>query len=155
MDCVLLDGTGTEVIEAARQLCPEVKIVLLSGEAGSATVRQLMNDGIDGYMNKNIRTEEFALVLASVMQGHGHLDERQMMLNPEMKADFDTLQSLTRREMEIITLCANGLSNKAIAEEMNITVHSVENLKSNLFAKLGVKSTNELILYAFRMGFVG
>ena len=64
------------------------------------------------------------------------------------------MKNLTRREMELITLCATGLNTKQLAEEMNVTPHSIENMKSTVFAKVGVKSTNELILYAFRVGLI-
>ena len=77
-----------------------------------------------------------------------------MRIESDLKDDYETMNSLTRREIELITLCARGLSTKAIAGEMCITPHSVENMKSNVFAKLGVKSSNELILFAFRVGLV-
>ena len=64
------------------------------------------------------------------------------------------MKNLTRREIELITLCASGLNIKQLADEMNVTAHTVENLKSTVFAKIGVKSTNELILYAYRVGLV-
>ena len=88
------------------------------------------------------------------MAGNDYTGEAHMRIESDLKADYETMKSLTRREIELITLCANGLSAKAIAEEMNIMPHSVENMKSALFAKIGIKSTNELILYAFRVGLV-
>ena len=77
-----------------------------------------------------------------------------MHLQDDLKADMDTLATLTRREMEIITLCAAGMSAKQIADELCITQHTVENHKDNIFNKIGVKSTSELILYAFRVGLI-
>lgn len=155
LDYVLLDGTGAEVIEAARQLCPEVKIVVLSGEAGGATIKQLMEKGIKGFMSKNINPKELGNVLASVMEGHDCLGEGNMLIEQGVKDDMENLNALTRREMDLVSYCATGLNTKQIAEEMCITPHSVENMKSVVFSKLGVKSTNELILFAFRVGLVG
>lgn len=63
LDYMLPDGTGSDVIEAARKLCPEVKIVVLSGEAGGATIKQLMEAGVNGFMSKSVDSEEIALVL--------------------------------------------------------------------------------------------
>ncbi len=77
-----------------------------------------------------------------------------MRIEDDLKDDYETMKSLTRREMELITLCATGLNTKQLAEEMNVTPHSIENMKSTLFTKVGVKSTNELILYAFKVGLV-
>ena len=154
LDYMLPDGTGLDVIEAAKRICPDVKIVILSGEAGGAAVKQLMDKGINGYMGKSIQPEELSEVLTTVMQGNTYEGHETMHLQGDLKADMDTLATLTRREMEIITLCASGLSAKQIAEELSITPHTVENHKDNIFNKIGVKSTSELILYAFRVGLI-
>jgi two-component system uhpT operon response regulator UhpA len=154
LDYVLPDGTGMDVIDAAKRLSPDAKIVIFSGEAGGATVKHLLEAGVNGFMSKSISSDEIALVLRSVMAGNDYTGEAHMRIEADLQADYETMKSLTRREIELITLCANGLSAKAIAEEMNITPHSVENMKSAVFGKLGVKSTNELILYAFRVGLV-
>lgn len=154
LDYMLPDGTGMDVIEAAKRLCPSAKIVIFSGEAGGATVKQLLEAGVNGFMSKSINADEIALVLRSVMAGNDYTGEAHMRIEADLKADYETMKNLTRRELELITLCANGLSAKAIAEEMNITSHSVENMKSSVFSKLGVNSTSELILYAFRVGLV-
>lgn len=154
LDYILPDGTGMDVIGAAKRLCPDAKIVIFSGEAGGATIKQLLEAGVNGFMSKSINADEIALVLRSVMTGNDYTGEAHMRIEADLKADYETMKSLTRRELELITLCANGLTAKAIAEEMNITPHSVENMKSTVFSKLGVNSTSELILYAFRVGLV-
>lgn len=154
LDYVLPDGTGMDVIAAVKRLHLDVKIVILSGEAGGAILKQLMDAGVNGFMSKSVNPEEIAVVLNSVMQGHDYTGEGLMRIEDDLKADYETMKSLTRREMELVTLCANGLNAKQIAEEMNVTPHSVENMKSTVFAKVGVKSTNELILYAFRVGLI-
>lgn len=154
LDYMLPDGTGMDVIEAAKRLSPSAKIIIFSGEAGGATVKQLMEAGINGFMSKSINSEEIAMVLSAVMAGHDYTEEGTIRIGNDLKDDYETMKTLTRREMEIISLCANGLSAKQIADEMSITPHSVENLKSIVFSKVGVKSTSELILYAFRVGLV-
>ena len=154
LDYMLPDGTGMDVIEAAKRLCPNAKIVIFSGEAGGATVKQLMEAGINGFMSKSINSEEISSVLDSVMAGHDYNEEGTLCIGTDLKDDYETMKTLTRREMELISLCANGLSVKQIADEMCITPHSVENLKSTVFSKVGVKSTSELILFAFRVGLV-
>ena len=154
LDYALPDGTGKDVIDAVKRLGLDVKIVMLSGEAGGATVKQLLDSGINGFMSKDIRPEEIGTVLVSVMQGHNFANMNTMRLPQDVKSDMEVLETLTRREMDIISLCAAGKSAKQIAEELNISVHTVENHKDKIFSKLGVKSTSELILYAFRVGLV-
>ena len=154
LDYVLPDGTGMEVIQAVKRLGLKAKIVIFSGEAGGATVKQLLEAGVNGFMSKSIDSEEIAVVLRSVMAGDDYTGEAHMRIEADLKDDYETMKSLTRREMELITLCATGLNTRQLAEEMCVTPHSIENMKSSLFAKIGVKSTNELILYAFRVGLV-
>ena len=154
LDYALPDGTGKDVIDAVKRLGLDLKIVMLSGEAGGATVKQLLDSGINGFMSKDIRPEEIGAVLASVMQGYDFTNLNTMRLQKDMKSDMEILETLTRREMDIISLCAAGKSAKQIAEELNISAHTVENHKDKIFSKLGVKSTSELILYAFRIGLV-
>ena len=154
LDYALPDGTGKDVIDAVKRLGLDLKIVMLSGEAGGATVKQLLDSGINGFMSKDIRPEEIGAVLASVMQGYDVTNLNTMRLQKDVKSDMEILETLTRREMDIISLCAAGKSAKQIAEELNISAHTVENHKDKIFSKLGVKSTSELILYAFRIGLV-
>jgi len=154
LDYMLPDGTGMDVIDAAKRITPDAKIVIFSGEAGGAIVKQLLEADVNGFMSKSINSEEIAVVLRSVMAGDDYTGEAHMRIESDLKDDYETMKSLTRREMELITLCATGLNTKQLAEEMNVTPHSIENMKSALFAKIGVKSTNELILFAFRVGLV-
>ena len=154
LDYALPDGTGKDVIDAVKRLGLNVKIVMLSGEAGGATIQQLLDSGINGFMSKDIRPDEIGAVLASVMQGHDFTNVNTMHLQQDVKSDMEILNTLTRREMDIISLCAAGKTAKQIAEELNISPHTVENHKDSIFSKIGVKSTSELILYAFRVGLV-
>jgi DNA-binding NarL/FixJ family response regulator len=154
LDYMLPDGTGMDVVKEAKRLCPDAKIVIFSGEEGGATIKQLTEAGVNGFMSKSVGSEEIALVLDSVMQGRDYTGEAHMRIENDLKADYEIMKSLTRREMELISLCATGLNTKQLAEEMCVTPHSIENMKSALFGKIGVKSTNELILFAFRVGLV-
>ena len=154
LDYMLPDGTGMDVIEAVKRIHLSPKIVILSGEAGGAIVKQFMDKGVNGYMDKNIQPDELAKVLTTVMSGNDYTEQATIHLQGDIKADMDILSTLTRREMEIITLCASGLSAKQIADELCITQHSVENHKDNVFKKLHIQSTSELILFAFRVGLI-
>ena len=154
LDYMLPDGTGMDVIKAARRLTPEAKIIIFSGEAGGAILKQLMEAGVNGFMSKSVTPEEIAVVINSVMQGKDCTGEGLMRIEEDLKDDYETMKTLTRREMDLITLCASGLNTKQLADEMNVTPHSIENMKSSIFTKVGVKSTNELILYAFKVGLV-
>lgn len=154
LDYMLPDGTGMDVINAVKKKGLAAKIVILSGEAGGAILQQLVEAGVNGFMSKSIGSEEIANVLRSVMAGNDCTDEAHLRIESDLKDDYEIMKTLTRREMELISHCASGLNTKQLAEEMCVTPHSIENMKSILFSKIGVKSTNELILFAFRVGLV-
>lgn len=154
LDYMLHDGTGMDVINAVKKKGLAAKIVILSGEAGGAILQQLVEAGVNGFMSKSIGSEEIANVLRSVMAGNDCTDEAHLRIESDLKDDYEIMKTLTRREMELISHCASGLNTKQLAEEMCVTPHSIENMKSILFSKIGVKSTNELILFAFRVGLV-
>lgn len=154
LDYMLPDGTGMDVIQTVKRLGLTAKIIIFSGEAGGAILKQLMEAGVNGFMSKSVTPEEIAVVINSVMQGKDCTGEGLMRIEEDLKDDYETMKTLTRREMELITLCASGLNTKQLADEMNVTPHSIENMKSTIFTKVGVKSTNELILYAFKVGLV-
>ena len=154
LDYMLPDGTGMDVISAVKKRGLAAKIVILSGEAGGAVIKQLMEAGVNGFMSKSVGPDEITSVLRSVMAGNDCTNEAHLRIKSDLKDDYETMKSLSHREIELISLCASGLNTKQIAEEMCVTPHSIENMKSSLFGKIGVKSTNELILYAFRVGLV-
>lgn len=64
------------------------------------------------------------------------------------------MPNLTEREMEIIKLCHSGLMSKEIANKLNISSRTVEMHKNNIFKKLGINSTLELVLYAMKNGII-
>ena len=154
LDYMLPDGTGMDVINAVKKKGLAAKIVILSGEAGGAILQQLVEAGVNGFMSKSVGTEEIANVLRSVMAGNDCTNEAHLRIESDLKDDYEIMKTLTRREMELISHCASGLNTKQLAEEMSVTPHTIENMKSNLFSKIGVKSTNELIRFAFRVGLV-
>ena len=154
LDYVLPDGTGMDVINAVKKKGLAAKIVILSGEAGGAILQQLVDVGVNGFMSKSVGSEEIANVLRSVMAGNDYTDEAHLRIESDLKDDYEIMKTLTRREMELISHCASGLNTRQLAEEMSVTPHTIENMKSSLFSKIGVKSTNELILFAFRVGLV-
>ena len=75
LDYMLPDGTGMDVIDAAKRMCPHTKIVVFSGEAGGAIVKQLLEKGINGFMAKSIDSEEIAAVISAVMEGRDYTGE--------------------------------------------------------------------------------
>lgn len=140
LDYFLIDGTAPEVLQAAEEHCPGMKILLLSGEVLPPTVMQAVEGRIDGFIGKTVKPEEMKKSIETLFD------------TPSEHETEANAEELTEREMEVIRLCAKGLSAKEIGEMLHIGKRTVETHKERIFLKLGLKSTSELINYAFRHG---
>ena len=151
VDLILLDyflpgGNGVDVIHHARALNPEVKIVLLSGEIKNRMVVKHTQGLVDGYLGKDAEPETLKAELNALFDIVDDEEEKQYRISA--KAD------LSAREIEIIQLCANGLSAQQIADHLGLSRRTVEVHKSHIFEKLDLNTTADLVKYAYDSGLV-
>lgn len=146
LDYFLPDGNGVDVIHHARALSPKVKIVLLSGEIKNKEVVEHTQGLVDGYMGKDVDPETLKAKLNALFGINGDDDDKQYRIRA--KAD------LSAREIEIIQLCANGMSAQQIADRLGLSRRTVEVHKSHVFEKLDLNTTAELVKYAYDAGLV-
>lgn len=163
-DVVLMDISmpGLNGIEATRQLRqrhPEVKVVVLSMHANEEYVFQVLQAGASGYVLKQSDSMEVVAAIRAAVAGGSFLSppiSRTVIDDYVRRADArgrsEELDLLTSREREVLQLLAEGLSNKEIARELNISVKTVETHRSNMMNKLQVSSKTELVKYAIRKG---
>ena len=146
LDYFLPDGTGVDVIHHARVLSPKVKIVLLSGEIKNKEVVEHTQGLVDGYLGKDVDPETLKAKLNAMFGINGDDEDKQYRIRA--KAD------LSAREIEIIQLCANGMSAQQIADRLGLSRRTVEAHKSHIFEKLDLNSTADLVKYAYDAGLV-
>ena len=146
LDYFLTDGNGVDVIHHARALSHKVKIVLLSGEIKNKEVVEHTQGLVDGYMGKDVDPETLKAKLNALFGINGDDDDKQYRIRA--KAD------LSAREIEIIQLCANGMSAQQIADRLGLSRRTVEVHKSHIFEKLDLNSTADLVKYAYEAGLV-
>ena len=147
LDYFLPDGNGVDVIHLARVLSPKVKIVLLSGEIKNKEVVEHTQGLVDGYLGKDVDPETLKAKLNALFDVNDDDQDKQSRLRA--KAD------LSAREIEIIQLCANGMSAQQIADRLGLSRRTVEVHKSHIFEKLDLNSTTDLVKYAYDAGLVG
>ena len=147
LDYFLPDGNGVDVIHLARVLSPKVKIVLLSGEIKNKEVVEHTQGLVDGYLGKDVDPETLKAKLNALFDVNDDDQDKQSRLRA--KAD------LSAREIEIIQLCANGMSAQQIADRLGLSRRTVEVHKSHIFEKLDLNSTADLVKYAYDAGLVG
>ena len=146
LDYFLPDGNGVNVINHARALSPKAKIVLLSAESNNPEVAARTQGLVDGYLDKDVELETLKAKLNALFGLNGYDEAKQYRISA--KAD------LSAREIEIIQLCANGLSAQQIADRLGLSRRTVEVHKSHIFEKLDLKTTADLVKYAYDAGLV-
>ena len=146
LDYFLPDGNGVEVIHHARELSPKAKIILISGEIENEDLVADTQGLVDGYLGKDVDPETLKAKLNALFGINGDDEDRQYRIRA--KADLST------REIEIIQLCANGMSAQQIADHLGLSRRTVEVHKSHIFEKLDLNTTADLVKFAYDSGLV-
>ena len=146
LDYFLPDGNGVDVIHHAQKLSPNAKIVLLSGEIKNPEIVARTHGLVDGYMGKDVEPDTLKTKLNALYGVSDYDEDKQYRLNA--KAD------LSAREIEIIQLCANGMSAQQIADRLGLSRRTVDVHKSHIFEKLDLNNTADLVKYAYDVGLV-
>jgi len=163
-DVVLMDISmpGLNGIEATRQIrqsYPDVKVVVLSMHSNEEYVFQVLRAGASGYVLKQSDSSEVLTAIRAAIAGGSFLSPpvsraviSDYVRRAEARGQDSDLDLLTSREREVLQLLAEGLSNREIAEQLSISVKTVETHRSNMMGKLGINSKTELVKYALRKG---
>ncbi|MDR2511404.1 MAG: response regulator transcription factor [Bacteroidales bacterium] len=156
LDIVLPDVSGIDIAEKLKKMCPEVKILVLSAEYTADFVEQMMKIGVEGYISKTSPIDEIVYALRHVMDGYQYFGRDisrvlyDIVVSKQKKQEHSEIFS--ERELEVIKLCGEGLLSKEVADRLNLSSRTIENYKNNIFKKLGINNTVELVRYAFREG---
>jgi two-component system, NarL family, nitrate/nitrite response regulator NarL len=147
--------TGLELFKKVKLIFPKIKVVILSMHDESSLVRNILKEGVNGYLLKSIQQFELRNALKQIAMGYPYVSPeitRIMMteLNqPEQKGDL-----LTEREREILRLIAKEFSNKQMAEKLFISERTVETHRKNIFRKTNTNTLVGLIKFAFEHNLV-
>lgn len=161
-DLVLLDilmpgTTGIEVAQRLRAEYPDIKIIIVSVDTKEYIVTRLMQIGIDGFVSKNGPLEEVKAAIASVEEGVPYYGrDLAVLVRDIVDARLDKKSSalLTKRELEIIEACCSGMLGKEIAEKFHISLRAVNSHKTNIFNKLGLSSSVEMVRFDLEHGII-
>jgi two-component system NarL family response regulator len=163
-DVILMDVrmpklSGIEATKAIAERAPATRIVMLTVSDEEEDLYEAVKAGAAGYLLKEISIEEVASAVRSVMGG-------ESLITPSMASklltEFSNLSKraeakqgvpgprLTGRELEVLRLVAQGMSNKEIASELFISENTVKNHVRNILEKLHLHSRMEAVVYAVR-----
>lgn len=154
-DVVLLDLnmpglSGLNATEMILEERPDTHIVILSMHDSPEYISTALSHGARGYILKDVPTDEIRTAIDTVMAGEQYLcTGAKGSLQPKIS---DGRVALTSREQTILLELAQGKSNKEVANELNISVRTVETHRKNIKGKLGISSTAGLTRYAMEHG---
>ena len=154
-----LDGIGaTKQIKA---LCPTITVLILSAYDDDQFVFSLLEAGAAGYLLKSIRSRELVDAVRAVHAGESvlHPTIARKVLNRFARGsgepqEREPSEVLSRREMAVLKLVTKGLSNKDIADELCLSIRTVQGHLGNIFNKLQVSSRTEAVVRALKEGWV-
>ena len=163
-DIVLLDITmpGLSGLEAARQIrqkAPEVKLLVLTMHDDEAYLRQFLQIGAAGYMVKKAADTELVAAIRAVHRGESFIHpsltrvliDRYLQQQPSPRAQASA-EELTPRETEVLRLVAQGYTSQQIADQLSISVNTVETHRAHIMEKLGLRGRAQLVRYAIARG---
>ena len=156
VDIDMPEMNGIEFTKTAKKEYPELKIIILTMHEEPAMMQELISLGADGYLLKNTDREELCFAIKKVASGKNYYSDEltAAMNNPSAKKEAPDEILLSEREVEILRLVADGLSNKEIGNQLNISHRTVDTHRNNLMKKLDIHNVAGLVRYAFQHGII-
>jgi DNA-binding NarL/FixJ family response regulator len=160
VDIAMPEMDGLTALKEIHRLYPKVWVLILSMLNDFAHFGQAKTLGASGYLAKDDAGDELLRAVARIQEGKSYASPSVTTLLAERQIHaFDSgkspsLEVLTRREKQILGLIAGGNTNKIIAVDLQISIHTVENHRAHLSEKLGLKNTAALVKFAMEKGLI-
>jgi DNA-binding NarL/FixJ family response regulator len=148
-DYNLPDGDGLSLVQVVKRKYPHMKVIVLSMHDEAHLVKEVLKEGIDGYILKKDSHKELIHAIHLIRQDKIYLsNEVNAMLVQDLHGSGEQ-KLLTSREREILKLIAKEYNNRQIAEELFISERTVETHRKNIFRKTGTNNLVGLIKFAY------
>ncbi len=161
MDMVMPGLNGLDATRQIRRRAPDTRVVMLTGYVDDDQILEALRAGASGYLAKRSDVRELLLAIQVVHRGNPYLSESlsegRTVSDLLLQAHQSTAEEgdpLTEREREVLQLVAEGHSNQRIAEQLFLSVKTVEAHRAHIMAKLHAQSRTDLIRYAIRKGMI-
>jgi two-component system, NarL family, nitrate/nitrite response regulator NarL len=159
IDCIIMDINmpvlnGLETTKQVKIDSPEIKIIVVSMQCDVSIVSKMLKAGADGFINKDTGKDELLTAINKVMGNEKYISpaiSRNLFsfFSEKKNVSSENEKHLTTRELEIIKLIADGLTNQEIAAKLFLSTMTVDTHRKNMIAKLQLKNTASLVKYAF------
>jgi DNA-binding NarL/FixJ family response regulator len=160
MDIMMGGMTGIEATRWIKEQDSNMKVILISSEIKKELVTAGIQCGIDGYLPKDVDQSTLTEAIRTVKNGGRYFNEaitnlvfedfyqKKKLTNTSGKVTLPN--DLTKREQEVLALVASGKSNQEVADDLFISIKTVDTHKNHILDKLGLKNTAELVKYAIK-----
>ncbi|MEX1002467.1 MAG: response regulator transcription factor [Crocinitomicaceae bacterium] len=160
MDIEMQEISGIQACEEIKRNHPEIKVIIVSMHHEKELIKKLVDKGADGYLLKNSSQSEVLNAIESVLKGENYFSQdvcRSLLDKPTHptakntgSSDLLVIANLTDREIEILKLVAEGLTNKEIGDSLYISHRTVDTHRTNIMKKLDINNVASLIRFAFK-----
>ena len=160
LDIRMPEVTGVEATRRIKERFPQVRVLVLTAYDDDPYVFALLQAGADGYVLKTASGDELVRAVRTVHQGGTALSPEiaakvvRQAVSGRPEGAADQVESLTDRELDVLRLAAQGLTNRAIGHELGISHRTVQGHLANIYGKLGVNSRTEAVTEALRRGWI-
>jgi DNA-binding NarL/FixJ family response regulator len=153
---------GISLITAVKKKNPKIKVIMLTMSDSNKSIQQSFTAGASGYLLKTIHPDELIFALNQINQGDRYICSTLAMRLLDRSIEFSNVQSLSAdlnidfssREMEILALIAEGLTNQEMSERLFLSKRTIEGHRQSLIEKTGCRNTATLIKYAVLNGMI-
>jgi DNA-binding NarL/FixJ family response regulator len=159
LDIHMPDMTGLEALKQIKAKLPETRVVMLTVSEDEEFLMEAIKSGADGYLLKHLSGSEFIEMLEGLKRGEAAITRRsaaflmKQISQPDQEKE-KPVTPLTDRELEILGLLADGLSNKAISERLSLSENTIKYHLKNILNKLNVHNRTEAVMYALRINLI-
>jgi DNA-binding NarL/FixJ family response regulator len=161
MDLSLPDITGAEATREIKERYPKIRILALTIHEDEAYFFETLNAGASGYVPKRASPDDLLAAIRVVAEGEVFLHPivagtlvKDYLRRVSSGAEQDSYDGLTPRQREVLTLIAEGLTNRDIGSHLGISVRTVERHRENIMERLNLHSRTDLVKYAIRKGLI-
>ncbi len=158
-DMALLDITmpkmdGLEALQHIKAEFPDVYVVMLTVSDNDRDLFSAIESGADGFLLKDLNAQDFLEILNGVEHGDAAITRKTAarLMSRFQQLSQDEPELLSGREIDVLKLMGEGLSNRAIAQHLFISENTVKYHVRNILQKLGAQNRTEAVTYAMRKG---
>ena len=161
MDLEMPGVDGIQVTTFLRDRMPDLKIIILTMHEDKWFMDQMVGLGVHGYLLKGDDEHQIEEAIQAVRKGKTYFCnqasealQREVMRSKRFRRNFHRFRQLSEREIEVLKQICQERTNKEIAEELSLSVRTVDNHRNKLLEKCEVKNTAGLVMFAIRHGLV-